>query len=88
MRTTIDLPDALGRQAKLAAVRRGISFKQLVTHALEHEIDPGASRSGRPDVSFPLIRSKNPGAYRITPKQIHEILVREEAAAYEATQRR
>jgi predicted HicB family RNase H-like nuclease len=38
MRTTLDLPDDILRRAKIAAVERGSSLRQLVTDALRHEI--------------------------------------------------
>lgn len=45
MKTTIDLPDALLRQAKILAARRGTTLKAMLSHALEREIsgsDKGA----------------------------------------------
>ncbi|MBU3061089.1 hypothetical protein KO481_06085 [Nocardia sp. NEAU-G5] len=55
MRTTIDLPAELMQAAKIAAVERGISLKDLFTKALAHEI--GATMRGRKGgrVGFPLI---------------------------------
>ena len=38
MKTTIELPDTLFREAKAAAVRRRTTLKALVTHALEREV--------------------------------------------------
>ncbi len=88
MRTTLDIPDALGRRAKLLAVRRGISFKRLVTEAIEQILDATSSKpSGRP-LAFPLVRSHKPGSMNLKPDEIHALLVREEAAAYETAMRR
>ncbi len=39
MRTTLDLPDEVLRKAKIAAVERGFSLRQLVINALIHEIE-------------------------------------------------
>jgi len=39
MRTTIDIPDALFRQAKRVAVERGYTLKELVTKAVVHELE-------------------------------------------------
>lgn len=38
MRTSVDLPDQLMKQAKLEAIERGVSFKDLVIVALEREL--------------------------------------------------
>ncbi len=84
----MDLPDALARRAKMAAVRRGISLKNLMTEALERDLDAASSKPTGHQLQFPLVRSRKPGALRLTPDEIHGILVREEAAAHEAAQRR
>ncbi len=87
MRTTLDLPDALGKRAKLAAIHRGVSLKDVVVAALERDLNAAAKPAGK-SIEFPLIRSRTPGAYKLTPRRIHDILAREESAAYEAAQRR
>ncbi|OQA23921.1 MAG: hypothetical protein BWY59_02439 [Verrucomicrobia bacterium ADurb.Bin345] len=88
MRTTIDLPDTLARQAKLTAVHRGMKFKELVSRALEHEIGRRTVEPGAKSIRFPLVRSSKPGQYRLSPAKVHDILIREETAAYEAAERR
>ncbi len=50
MKTTIDIPDTLYRQAKIRAVQRGQTLKQLVLISLRRDLDApgpdsGASRS-------------------------------------------
>jgi hypothetical protein len=88
MRTTIDIPDTLARQARIAAARRGIRIKDLVTTALEHELDASSEKpKGRP-IEFPLLTSRRPGSFILTPDEVHNILLREERAAHEAAQRR
>ncbi|MBI2190678.1 MAG: hypothetical protein HYU36_01680 [Planctomycetes bacterium] len=39
MKTTLEIPDALFREAKVAAARLGITFRALVTKALERELE-------------------------------------------------
>jgi hypothetical protein len=39
MRTTLDLPDDILRKAKIAAVERGSSLRQLVIDALRREME-------------------------------------------------
>ena len=88
MRTTMDLPDDLARRAKLAAVNRGLSLKALVVEALTQSLDRAPARSHQGMAALPLIRSRRPGGYDLSPRKIHDILLREEAEAYEAAGRR
>ena len=45
MKTTIELPDALFREAKVVAARRRITLKRLLTQALRKEIAPAAAET-------------------------------------------
>ena len=47
MKTTIEIPDDLFREAKAVAARRGISLKSLVTNSLRESLS--ASKSATPD---------------------------------------
>ena len=51
MKTTIEIPDDLFRQAKATALSRGMTLKQLITGAVEHELgqtmDKGDQESAR-----------------------------------------
>lgn len=85
MRTTVDIPDSIGRRVKLAAARRGLSMKDLIVAALEHELDARQATSRAQSLPLPLIGSRTPGRYELEPEEISAILLREEAAAYEAT---
>ncbi len=44
MKTTIELPDALFRQAKAHAAARGVTLKQFFTVALREQLRRGAER--------------------------------------------
>ncbi len=46
MKTTIELPDHLFAEAKRAALRRRITLKALVTHALQREVGLDPDESG------------------------------------------
>ena len=46
MKTTIEMPEALYKEAKIRAVEKGITLKELIVTALEHEL---AGRSGLPE---------------------------------------
>jgi hypothetical protein len=88
MRTTLDIPDSVGRRVKIAAARRGLSMKALIVAALENELDARKRVAQAQPLRFPLISSKTPGCYDLKPEEINNILVREEEAAYETLERR
>ena len=66
MRTTLDLPDELLKKAKVAAIERGTTLREVVSVALSRELGveprPDSGRRAR----FPLIRSKRPGKLKLT----------------------
>ena len=55
-RTTIDLTGELFRRTKAAAALRGLSLKELITAAIEKELDGGAGAGPRQRVQLPLVR--------------------------------
>jgi hypothetical protein len=56
MRTTIDMPDALFRRTKAIAAARGVTLKQIIVNAVEHEINqPRPAVKGRRAPKLPLI---------------------------------
>lgn len=59
MRTTVDLPDSLFRQAKAHAALLGLSFKDLLTHYVEQGLRREGSdrRYDRPRSEPPLARA-------------------------------
>jgi hypothetical protein len=83
----MDLPDAIARRAKMEAVARGVSLKDLVVAALERELEGRRERPAKA-LRLPLVPSRKPGARRLSPEDIHAILAREERATYEAPRRR
>lgn len=88
MRTTLDIPDALGRRVKMAAVQRGFTMRRLIVTALEHEIGARRPQTAGNTIRFPLLPSRKAAVYELKPEQINDILLREEVAAYEAADRR
>ncbi len=57
MRTTIDLPDPLFKEAKSVAALRGISLREVVEEALRRQLQPHASR--KPAAARGRLRSLN-----------------------------
>lgn len=70
MRTTLDLPDTLLKRAKIEAVERGISLKELVGVALARELSEPAAKPAGKRLTFPLIPSKRPGSLELTSADI------------------
>lgn len=64
MKTTIDIPDALYRRAKIRAVETGRTLKDLVLTSLAKELDPPASDPA-PGQSFMERRKLRPEFQRL-----------------------
>ncbi len=85
MRTTIDLPDGLYREAKTRAVKQGITLKELVVGLIQTGLrgEPTAegSRPGPRRASPPVAIRKVPGQPPVPPlsnRQLSELLEEEE----------
>ena len=61
MRTTIDLNDALYKKIKVTAAMNGLSLKEFITRAVEHEMESSGPEFEVRRVRLPLIPSENPG---------------------------
>ena len=64
MRTTLDIPDAVFKRAKLKAVHEGVPFKDIVTRALERDLaapanDADTKRSRASRLFAALDQSRN-----------------------------
>lgn len=74
MRTTLDLPDDLLKRAKIEAVERGTSLRDVVATALEHEFSRPSDRAKKRKRSiFPIFDSVAPGSLRLTSAGIAKI---------------
>lgn len=81
MRTTLDLPDEILRRAKITAVERGSSLRQLVIDALKHELEQ-ASRSSRRRLTSPPVKLAADSPLRtLTPDEIKRLDTETEADA-------
>jgi hypothetical protein len=74
MRTTLELPDEVFREVKLAATGRGVTLKFYLRQAIEHELKREDAPDAGARLTFPLIRSKKPGALKLTNEQIDDLL--------------
>lgn len=73
MRTTLDLPEDILRQAKIAASERGSSLRQLVIDALRREIGSEAQGSRRRLASPPVKLSQDAALRTLSPDEIKRI---------------
>jgi hypothetical protein len=77
MRTTLDLPDDLLKRAKITAVERGTTLRELMEAALKRELSRSSTQaSKRRRAKFPIFTSAAPGS----PKFTNADLARLEAA--------
>ncbi|HEY3291028.1 MAG TPA: hypothetical protein VGK87_12930 [Anaerolineae bacterium] len=83
MKTTIEIPDALFREAKARAAMQGIKLKDLIADALREKLSaPPADRPRR--TKFPIIESTNT-SLKITDEMVNdaiEQMYKEEAEYY------
>lgn len=78
MRTTVEFPAELLRQAKLAAASRGETLKELLSRALANELSVSRGTAGR-RVALPLVESVEPGSRSLTNDDIAEVFAAEDA---------
>lgn len=84
MRTTIEIPDKLFREAKRAALERETTLRQLVTEGLERLLkDRAVPAAAKPDSQrLPKVHPKGKGTYTLTHADIDRILAEEEVTSY------
>ena len=76
MRTTLDLPDELLKRAKIEAVERGTTLRDLMGAALERELrQPARSQRepARKRARFPIFDSNSPGSLRLNNAEIAKL---------------
>jgi len=73
MRTTVDLPDQLLREAKAAAALEGRTLREFLVEAVQQRLHGGDSRRTA-RVSLPLVRSSAPGSLALTNEDIGRLL--------------
>jgi hypothetical protein len=65
MKTTIDIPAPLYRQAKIHAVEQSTSLKEIVLRGLQRELDTPEASGAVPKRSFSERRKLRPGFRRL-----------------------
>jgi len=75
MRTTLVLSDETFRQLKSMAAMRGMTSKEILRTAVEHELVRGASGPSKGHrVKFPILESEEPGTLHLTNVEIEDLL--------------
>ena len=74
MKTTLEIPDDLFREAKARAVMEGLKLKDFVAEALAVRLSAPSGKAARKPgrVTFPLVRSRKPGSLHLTGAMIAE----------------
>jgi hypothetical protein len=82
MKTTVELPDPIFRQAKAEAAMEGRALRAFILDAVVHELDR-AKEAGRARrrIALPLVRSRRPGSLRITGDTVADALAAEDKHA-------
>lgn len=82
MKTTLELPDDLYAEAKVAAAKRSTTFRAIVEHALRREV--GQTKSAEspyyrigPDGIPRIRRDAGSGKVRVTTAMIRELMEEE-----------
>lgn len=76
MKTTVEIPDDLFREAKTAAARDGTKLKHLVADGLRLVL--GKTKPGARRQQFPLLPA-TPGTPRLTAAKLRQIEAAEQA---------
>jgi hypothetical protein len=88
MRTTLDLPDELLRRAKICAVERGMTLRELVSVALDRELARDhAGVCALEELPALEVREDCP-LLRMTPEDLKDLQSAEEAEVLLAIHRR
>jgi len=73
MKITIEIPEALFRQAKARAALEGLSLREMVLRGLQLALKTPLPETVGTRVRFPLI-SASPDAPRLTSEQVYQAL--------------
>ena len=75
MRTTIELPEAVYRQAEKVARLQGVTIEEFIVRAFERELKSEPAPPSHPKrVTLPLIPSKEPGTLDLRDFNFDDLL--------------
>ena len=73
MKTTIEIPEKLFRQAKSQAALEGLSLREFFLRGLQLALQTPPKTTGQRRANFPLVKTQL-GAPRLTDEQVAEAL--------------
>lgn len=89
MRTTVELPPDLMKQAKARAAARGESLKKLLTRAVASELGKGRhARDSGARIALPLFGNSNAKLINISNGDIARALAQEDVISVRPARRR
>ena len=73
MRTILDLPDDLVKQAKIAAIKRGITLRDLMAEGLRHVLEEKKSPK-REQLKLPIVNiPADAPLLRMSPQRLRKL---------------
>ena len=88
MKTTLEIPDDLFREAQAKAAIEGIRLKDLVTRGLEREVrGESRTRAKRRRLKFPILKSRSSKPLDIPDDAAFRVDLADEIARHEASLR-
>ncbi len=79
MRTTIELPDELLKRAKVAAIERSTTLKELVIKSLERELITDTDQTTQPDpLRLPIIPRSGRTTYVLPSDELDRLMTLQE----------
>ena len=73
MKTTVDIPDELFREAKSRAALEGIKLRELISEALREKLNTPAPKPQRHRTKFPIITSQRTDPL-VTLEQVNQCI--------------
>jgi len=73
MKTTIEIPEKLFRQAKSRAAMEGLSLREFFLRGLQLALQTHPDQAARERVAFPILRADR-GHPRLTDEQVSAVL--------------
>jgi len=75
MRTSVDLPDSIYRQMKVAAATEGTTIREIILEGLALRLRNSSPAAMHGSASrFPAIQSKNPGSLKLGEEGVYEYI--------------
>jgi hypothetical protein len=75
MRTSVDFPDPIYREMKVAAATEGTTIREIVLEGVAIRLRNGrvpATQDRKP--RFPVLQSKNPGSLKLGEEGVYEYI--------------